>query len=129
MLSVVREMGPEGSNVGSIADILFERDALEIDDRPTVYRRTMRALRALQELGLIRKVGLNYIAEESKIQDGLLKQLMAAFADVASTSFAAADVGILRAALQGVMDEVDNEAKVARIPMVGTDLASRILDE
>jgi hypothetical protein len=129
VLAVVRKMGPMGSNAGSIVDALIERGDHEAADHDVVYRRTFRSLKALQEQGLVKKVGLNYYAMESEIQKGLLRQLACAVAEVASTSAAAADIGLIRAALQGVMDELDSEAQRSQAPLIGKDVASRILDE
>jgi len=129
VLAVVRDMGPMGSNAGAIVDALLARGDQDTTDRQVVYRRTFRSLKALQEQGLVQKVGLNYCAVEGEIHKGLFRQLAGAVAEVAATSAAAADIGLIRAALQGVMDELDSEARRTAAPILGKDLASRILDE
>lgn len=129
VLQIVREMGPHGSNVGTISDTLFERDLLEGLDRGTVYRRTLRSLKALMEEGLVQKTGLNYAAREAEIERGLSRKLAEAVANVAATSPEAVDAGLLQAALLGVAEDLGRSVRKARAPMIGKDLARKVLGE
>lgn len=129
MLQVVRDMGPQGSNAGAIADALFDSGLLGDLDRTTVYRRTLRSLRALMEEDLILKVGLNYIAQEAAIERGLARKLAEAVAHVASTSPEAIDAGLLQAALLGVAQTLERKNRKAKAPVIGKELARQVLGD
>lgn len=129
VLQVVRELGPLGSNAGTIVEEILRRDVFQGLDRGAVYQRTLRGLKVLTEEGLIDKVGLNYVAREASIEDGLARKLTAAIANVAATSHEAVDSGLIRTALLGVAEQLSASSTSAQAPIVGKDLAAKILGE